>query len=152
MIVDARLKNLVIVLNSYPGIQTIMSCGGHKKPKIDLSQVPENEFYVEFGFKELYPSNEAWESLNKIASSISISSLIEREYYREKGITLEVDKDENTSIYFRIHGHDIEPDIITDILKEIQNEPGYLKTLKLKTAIPKFPKIKGSHLNVLLSS
>jgi len=137
MKVDTRIKKLVEVLDSYPGIQTIMSCGGHIKPKTDQYQVPENEFYVEFGFKDLYPSIEAWESLNKIASCISISSLIERTYYHDKGVRLDIGKDDNTTIYFRLHGRDAEPDFISDILTDIQNEPEYLKILKPKTAIPK---------------
>lgn len=136
MKVDIRIKKLVEVLDSYPGIQTIMACGGHKKPIMDHSQVPENEFYVEFGFKDIYPSIEAWESLNKIASCITISSIIERSYYHDKGVGLDIGKDENTAIYFRLHGRDMEPDFIVDILTDIQNEPEYLKILKPKTAMP----------------
>lgn len=46
--IDARVKLLVSVLHSIPGVITVSSCGGHKKPGNRLNPSPYGEFYVDF--------------------------------------------------------------------------------------------------------
>jgi hypothetical protein len=62
MPIDERVKFLVDVLNSLPGIETFSSCGGHDNPA--KSQCPADEFYVCFGLREL---KKGMRSLRRIA-------------------------------------------------------------------------------------
>ena len=141
---DTRLKNLIEEINSLPGIQTITSCGGHKKPDITQSQVPENEFYVVFGFKTQYPTKEAWESLNVIAQLISGDSIYERDGFSpDTCVKMEVYKDEFTTIFFRLYGRNVDPEVVREILVQAKKPSKYIKTMNPK--IPhdklKFPRM-----------
>ncbi|MGB7787943.1 hypothetical protein [Methanoregula sp.] len=120
--IDPRVRALVKVIDSYPRIQTIMSCGGHKDPDIKNSQVPENEFYVDFCFKEPIPSKEAWQSLNEIARGISEDSIYEWFNPAESSLKLLIGRDENHFIYFRLRGIDVDPEIIANSLLERPSE------------------------------
>ena len=133
---DLKINKLVKAINSYPGIQTIMSCGGHKNPKVTHSQVPENEFYIEFGFTELCPTQEAWHSLNEIARSINEGALYEwARLSADEWVKIEVCKDESSIVYFRLHGHNVAPNnILVDMLeRQKQTSPDYIRSLKQKT-------------------
>src|SRR5215469_17151874 len=62
MQIDERVKFLVDVLNSLPGIETFSSCGGHENPDT-TSQCPADEFYVRFTVRE---SREGMRSLRRL--------------------------------------------------------------------------------------
>lgn len=62
MQIDERVKFLVDVLNSLPGIETFSSCGGHENPDT-TSQCPADEFYVRFAVRE---SQEGMRSLRRL--------------------------------------------------------------------------------------
>jgi hypothetical protein len=46
--IDKRMRLLVRVLNTIPGLQTHTSCGGHKKNKNRGDRAPYGGFYVDF--------------------------------------------------------------------------------------------------------
>ena len=133
---DPKVKKLVKAINSYPGIQTIMSCGGHKKPNVTHSQVPENEFYIEFGFTAICPAQEAWQSLNEIARSINEFAIYEWHGLSvDKWVKIEVCKDESFTVNFRLHGRNVDPNnLFIELMgRQKQTSPDYIKSLKLKT-------------------
>jgi hypothetical protein len=130
---DLKVKVLVNVINSFPGIQTLMSCGGHKNPKITHSQVPENEFYVDFSFNTPYPSKEAWQSLNEIARSISNDSIYEWYNSSKNVIKIEMCKDESHILHFRLRGRNIDPNSIAAAM--LERQPENFDTLQLETPV-----------------
>ncbi len=46
--IDKRMRLLVRVLNTIPGLQTHTSCGGHKKTENRVYPAPYGGFYVDF--------------------------------------------------------------------------------------------------------
>jgi hypothetical protein len=139
---DQRISKLVEVINAFPEIQTLMSCGGHKKPKVTHSQVPANEFYVDFCFKSRYPTKEAWQSLNEIGRSISESVIYEWARVSSGGVKIEICKEESHHLYFRLHGRNVDPNSIADAISERLSEN--FKTLKIEAPFDNetFPKVK----------
>lgn len=123
---DRRIRKLVNAINSYPGIRTIMSCGGHKKPR-PFTQVPKNEFYVDFGFTARSPSSKSWQSLNEIACSMCDYTYIGIDEW----VKITVFKEKETTIFFRLHGRNVDPNKIADDMVEKQKQvpSDYLKTL-----------------------
>lgn len=69
--IDSNIRNLVSILNTFEGIFTMSSCGGHKNPI--GSQVLENKFYVGFDITNSngYPSKSGWKSIGKIDQALS---------------------------------------------------------------------------------
>jgi hypothetical protein len=67
---DHNIVSLVVELNSFPGISTFSSCGGHLHPTA-LSQCPEGVFQINFN---VYPLHGGWRSLELIASAVSESA------------------------------------------------------------------------------
>jgi len=140
--IDPKVQELIKAINSFPGIQTLMSCGGHKKPKFTHSQVPENEFFVDFSFKTSYPTKEAWQSLNEIARSISENVVYQWTGISDKGVKIEIQKSDSYIIYFTLYGRDVDPDdLAVDILAR---QPENFNLLKPKTPVNYnlLPKIK----------
>jgi len=134
--IDPRIKGLVKVINSLPGIQTIMSCGGHKKPISGSNQVPENEFYVEFGFTTAYPSPQAWESLNIISLSINEIASLDWAGADKYFLKIELVKDDNKIVSFRLHGREVQPSAIATKIEQMMGTHP-LKTLKPRTPVDK---------------
>ncbi len=60
--VEERVRELVGVIASLPGLRIIGSCGGHSRPAGD--ELPATEFYVGF---DAAPAPEAWSSIEVIA-------------------------------------------------------------------------------------
>lgn len=148
---DPNVNGLVKAINSYPGIQTLMSCGGHKKPRIMSSQVPENEFYVEFGFITLYPTREAWQSLNEIARSIDEGALYEWAGCCNTGVKIELVNDKRHIVSFRLYGRGVDPNVI--VSKMEQNKGKFpIENQELNIPIDKmtFPKITMKELKHIL--
>jgi hypothetical protein len=149
MDVDTRLKKLAEVIDSYPGIQTIMSCGGHK----EYSRVPENEFYITFGLKTKYPTEKAWQSINVIAQLITSDSMYEREgSHPDTWIKMEVCKDEDSTIFFQLHGRNVDPEVVSEILVNSKLPLEYIKPLNPKIPLDKlkFSRITGDILAIVL--
>jgi hypothetical protein len=111
------------------------------------SQVPENEFYVDFGFKMNYPTKEAWQSLNEIARVTSENVIYEWARLSDKGVKIEMHKDDSHPVYFTLHGRNVDPNDLVVAMSELQ--PENFNTLKPK--IPhdqlKFPRITIEELN-----
>ena len=109
--IDKNVKKLIDILNKYPGIETISSCGGHKNPS--SCQSPENEWEITFDIfgkdKESdLPCPEGWMSLGKLSHAtfeyleiadgkidLIVSNLSDRE----------IDP-EGLCNYFALHGYD----------------------------------------------
>ena len=60
--IEAPVSKLVVVLNRYPAIHTLTSCGGHPDPGPD--QCSEQDFYVSFVVET---TKAGWQSLGQIA-------------------------------------------------------------------------------------
>jgi hypothetical protein len=127
---DPNINKLMQVINSYPEIQTLMSCGGHKNPRITHSQVPENEFYIDFGFKSSYPTKEAWQSLNEISRSIYDDSIYEWYFSPKSALKIEIRKDESHIVYFRLRGYNVEPNSIAAAM--LERQPENFETLQVE--------------------
>lgn len=125
---DRRVRKLVEVINSYPGIQTLMSCGGHTRPHLGAGQLPKNEFFVDFGFTTPCPTQEAWQSLNEIAQYQYDFDIVGRDEW----VKIEICKSKTNTIDFRLQGHNNDPNKIADRMLEIQKETAsdYFQTLK----------------------
>ncbi len=67
--IDQRVKRIVKSLNTFPGIYTFSSCGGHAKQTC-TSQVPKNEFNVNFSVD---PARGGWRSLELIVYALGES-------------------------------------------------------------------------------
>ncbi len=65
--IDGNIQQLVSELNSFPGVATFSSCGGHPNPSTQ-SQRSAGEFEVGFN---IYPLHGGWRSLELIASVVS---------------------------------------------------------------------------------
>ena len=68
--IDENMKDIVRLLNKFPGIETMSCCGGHKNP--DIGQMPEGEWYVNFDVcdNKGYPTKAGWGSVGKILQAI----------------------------------------------------------------------------------
>jgi hypothetical protein len=74
---DPPVVGLIRVLNEFPGIETVGSCGGHDAQK-NPSQCPADEWYVTFALEPAdsqalvaVPTPEAWISLEFLAYEIN---------------------------------------------------------------------------------
>jgi len=104
------VRKLVKTINSYPGIQTTLSCGGHRNPKFTHSQVSENEFYIEFKFTTQPPTKEAWQSFRNIARLIHGSALYDWALKPDRWVKIEVcELDERSEILFLLQGWNVDP-------------------------------------------
>lgn len=109
---DPNIVKLVRVLNSFDGIQTIGSCGGHPDPK--PYQRPEGSWGVVFRVEH---SEDGWFALefltwfinNSMASShrVRLSAQSAPPYLNTPGMTL----------YFALDGQDVEADWLAKELR-----------------------------------
>ncbi len=63
--VDKNVRLLVVVLNRFPGLHTIGSCGGHSNPA--PYQEPEGQWYVSL---QVDHNEEGWRSLEFLAWAV----------------------------------------------------------------------------------
>ena len=63
--IDERVRNLVVVLDTNPGIDTFSSCGGHPDPQ--RGQHKEGEFCINFSLKY---TEAGWHALWRITQAI----------------------------------------------------------------------------------
>jgi hypothetical protein len=69
---DPPIVELVPTLNSFPGVNTLGSCGGHEPPTYD-GQTPGNQWWITFELEShdpalvAVPTPEAWVSLEFLA-------------------------------------------------------------------------------------
>jgi len=130
---DRNIHKLVDAINSYPGIQTLMSCGGHKTPKIEAGQVAINEFFIDFGFTTSCPTWEAWQSLNEIARCVYSDGRWHCLFKEIKWVKIEIVADNRfvNTISFTLYGHNVDPIKVADemLKRQKQTPPDYLKTL-----------------------
>ena len=113
--VDERVRDLVLAIDSMPGIRTLMSCGGHKNPKVTKSQVPENEFFVIFNFRTKYPGKPAWRSLNKIARLAIDPGIYAWTWKKDHFVKISVIRNDNIP-FFQLHGRNVDP---VDLVEEL---------------------------------
>jgi hypothetical protein len=134
-----------------------MSCGGHKKPRVKSSQVPENEFYIEFGFTTRSPTRKSWQSLNEIACSISEGEIWEwHGMQAEQWVKIALCKDDSTTVYFRLYGRNVDPnDILSRMVERQKQTPSdYFKNLKPSKPYGYFssmPTLKAEEINQILA-
>jgi hypothetical protein len=120
--IDRNVRKLVKILNKYPGVETVSSCGGHKLPT--SCQVPENEWEITFDIfgvnKEVdLPSPDGWKSLGKISHAtfeyleinngkidLLVCNLSDRET-----------DPEGLCNYFALHGYDSDIEKFCNILR-----------------------------------
>ena len=105
---DKKVIPWVNWLNSYPGVETVGSCGGHKNPK-DCSQAPQNEFYVQFRFDtpDSAPTKDGWDSICNIVQYIT-----ECEFSGDAYLRLEFSKTALSDLFFTLHGRNVDADIV----------------------------------------
>ena len=115
--IDSKVKKLVKRINSLPGIQTTTSCGGHNKPKITHSQVPENQFYIEFKFTTQPPTKEAWISFQTLAQLTDLDALYDWSINPSKWVKIEVcGVNEQSEILFLLHGWNTDPNDVLNVI------------------------------------
>jgi hypothetical protein len=83
-----------------------MSCGGHQNPKIGHSQVPKNQFYIEFKFMMQPPTPEAWASFQSISELTDEDTKYDWFIKPKHWVKIEV----CGSNKFLLHGKNVEPD------------------------------------------
>lgn len=106
---DHNIVSLVVELNSFPGITTFSSCGGHLHPTL-LSQCQEGHFEVNFNVD---PLRGGWRSLELIASAVSESA-----DHGKLSITL-WSMGGGGSVCFELSGCDhAEPDRLAELLSQ----------------------------------
>jgi hypothetical protein len=106
--INFNIKKLVETIGNLPGIETVSSCGGHEEIT-DRSQVPENNFYISFKFIEEYPSRSGWELLRQLMGVIW-------ESYEKEEIKIELQTTADNYLFFTLHGHNINPNDLADVL------------------------------------
>ena len=104
--IDSKVIGWVNVINSYPDLQTVGSCGGHKHPK-NYAQAPKNEFYVQFRFMTptSSPSEKEWQSLFTLMQYITLYGLLANP---DQWIKIDVRMTPSFNIYFKLHGHNVD--------------------------------------------
>ena len=115
--IDKRMRLLVRVLNTIPGLQTHTSCGGHKKTENRVYPAPYGGFYVDFVCR----MNSADTNIPVIQRGISPYSdnvILERNREGEK-IHKDLLRDGDT--VWTLPGKDIYPDMIA---YQLLSEPG----------------------------
>lgn len=65
--IDENIRELVRVLNEFPGIVTTSSCGGHSNPKPFQKSAGEWEIFIQLEDDDERPSSEAWKSIQLIS-------------------------------------------------------------------------------------
>ena len=105
MQIDPKVARLVDVLNNLPGVSTNSSCGGHAETT-NVSQCPENEWYVDF---ELVPHQMAWASLERIAMACG-------EFFSDDGL-VELKVWHDGCVRFDLRGVDVTADEFADALE-----------------------------------
>ena len=99
--IDKKVIPWINMINSYSGIETVSSCGGHKKPK-DIDQVPENEFYVSFRFIDGKFNAEGWSSISDIMNYIT-----ECEFNDDESLKIELNMHLLTEVFFTLNGKNV---------------------------------------------
>ncbi len=108
--IDPKISKLVKTINSYPGLVTVMSCGGHRKPLVGNSQVPENEFYIEFKFTMEPPTQEAWASFQSIIRLIDEGAIYYWALKPDSWVKIEIcGLNKCSEVEFRLHGLNVDP-------------------------------------------
>jgi hypothetical protein len=107
---DCRIKELVVVLNKFKGIETFSSCGGHVDPLI--GQVSRGRYYVDFW---VAPNKVGFQSLERINQCICNYFL-----YSEARINVGdvggCEDDDLPCMCFEIRGR-FNPKIVADMLE-----------------------------------
>ena len=106
--IDSKIIDWVNVINSYPDLATVGSCGGHKHPKNE-AQSPANEFYVQFRFMtpSSSPSEKGWQSLFTLMQYITVYGLLADP---EQWMKIEVRMTPFFDIYFKLRGCNVDRD------------------------------------------
>jgi hypothetical protein len=105
--IDSKVTGWVNVINSYPDLQTVGSCGGQTRPE-DYPCLPENEFFVMFKFKTDYPSKKSWQSFRNLVQSITECDWDDGNT-KDAWVRIEVTMTVFSELFFRIHGHNVLP-------------------------------------------
>jgi hypothetical protein len=99
--IDARVKSLVRILNAFPGVLTLSSCGGHAE-KTNFSQADADSFYVNM---EMDPLRGGWRSLQLI--TFAIAETHENTEFDEEQVDLSVWTNGGTEgLCFEVKGSD----------------------------------------------
>jgi hypothetical protein len=115
--IDARVKRLVIALNTIPGIDTFSSCGGHVAPS--GSQVAKDRFNVNF---DIQRTARGWRALQLIQFAIDKS--VDRENMTITPWT-EGTEWEPGSLHFELRGRRFaDPDTLASIVEALLGELG----------------------------
>ena len=117
--IDKRIRLLVRVLNTIPGLQTHTSCGGHKKTEDRVYPAPYGGFYVDFVCRK----NSADTSIPVIERGISLySDKVSLERNRE-GETMHKDLLHDGDTVWTLSGKEIHPDMIAyQLLSELEKK------------------------------
>ena len=109
---DANIRRLVMTLNTYPGVRTIGSCGGHEHPT--GVQRPAGEWFVTFFIAH---TRGGWRSLELIAGSI----LLDPERTSLKVITSRPGQVTGRALFFALEGWgQADPDRIASYLDRVR--------------------------------
>lgn len=98
---DKNVIPWIDMINNYQGIETVSSCGGHKHPK-DISQVPENEFYVSFRFTDGKFNSNGWSSISDLMTIIT-----EYEFNDDQSLKIELNMTMYTEVFFTLKGKNV---------------------------------------------
>ena len=117
--IDKRMRLLVRVLNTIPGLQTHTSCGGHKKTEKRVYPAPYGGFYVDFVCR----MNSADTSIPVIQQGISPYSdnvTLER---NSEGERIHKDHLHDGDTVWTLSGKEIHPDMIAyQLLSELEKK------------------------------
>jgi hypothetical protein len=117
--IDKRMRLLVRVLNTIPGLQTHTSCGGHKKTGNRVYPAPYGGFYIDFVCR----MNSADSSIPVIQQGIGpYRDNVTLKRNRE-GETIHKDLLHAGDTVWTLSGKDIHPDMIAyQLLSELEKK------------------------------
>lgn len=116
--IEEKVLQLVVVLNKFPGIYTVESCGGHKNPKI--GQMAENSWMVICKFqlqdlKGLYSLEQLAYIFNTFL--FSAGEKVSLKIYTREPNGLEP----GSRLMFMLQGEDVEANMIANLLQDLLN-------------------------------
>lgn len=124
MDLDSNIRGLVAVLNSFQGIRTSSSCGGHENP--GACQAPAGSWYVTFELQleDGRPSEDAWLSLEFLTWLVN---------HDGKGETARIVMDSpppylngpGSSLYFDLTGSS-DPDELGEWIQQARAQVGFI--------------------------
>lgn len=105
MKIDRNMRELIAVLNEFPGIRTYASCGGHLKLEGRITPVKKGSFYVNFA-TPLDDKN------GDVVKSISIIEKVIERYGKDVILEKTIFPDKEEHRFWSLDGKKVSPKIL----------------------------------------